>query len=174
MYNGWYYRDARPGLISKMAKSRIYKGGLFDGRGKPQPLAVRAKALNPPPLEKHIQTAFFGWRDTFKTRYPVLNAIIHVPNGMYTHKNIAKGMKAQGMTKGVPDVLCLAASADGKYNGLAIEFKREKTGRLSEEQAFYLQFLADHNWRTAICRTAHDASLLVNEHLGLELPVFPR
>ena len=154
--------------------SKIYTGGLFDGRGKPQPLGVRAKVKKATPLEKSVQIAFFGWRDVFKRQFPILNCLFSVPNGLWTYPAVAKAAVAQGLTAGIPDVMCMAPSADGRYHGLMIEFKRETTGKPTPEQEFFLKFFSDQGFRTAICRTAHDASLLVNEHLGTNVPVYPR
>lgn len=148
-------------------------GGLFDGRGKPQPLRESAKSKKITTSEKNIQTSFIAWRDVHKRAFPLLKSIFSVPNGVWTHKAIAVSQVRQGLTKGIPDVICLAPSADGKFHGLLLEFKTE-TGRTSEEQEFFLEFFASLNYRTEICRSAYRASQLVNEHLNLRVPIYPR
>jgi hypothetical protein len=153
--------------------SKIYSGGLFDGRGKPQPLKVRASASKIVTPEKDIQATFFSWRDMFKRNYPQLNAIFAVPNGIWTFKAVAKSMVRQGMTAGIPDVICAHPSRDGKFHGLFIEFKSE-TGETSEQQEFFLKYFSDLGYRTAICRNWWTAANLVNEHLGTRIPVYPK
>lgn len=154
-------------------KNKYLTGGLFDLRGKPQPLAASAKAKKQITPEKLIQMAFIGWRDVFKRQFPILNAIFSVPNGIWTHKAIAVSEVRQGLTKGISDVICLAPSHDGRYHALLIEFKNE-TGKTSEEQEFFLNFFAGLGYRTEVCRSAYRASMLVNEHLNIKVPVYPR
>ena len=148
-------------------------GGLFDQRGKPQVLKESAKSKRDIVPEKLIQSSFISWRDTFKRQFPILNAIFSVPNGMWTHKAIAISQVRQGLTKGIQDVICLAPSACGKFPALLIEFKTT-VGKMSENQNFFYKFFADLGYRTEICRSAFEASTLVNEHLNLKIPIYPR
>jgi hypothetical protein len=150
------------------------KGGLFDGRGyKPRPLEQRAKEKNKPTPEKKIQADFIAWRNMNKREYPLLSSIFAVPNGIWTFKSVAKSMISQGMTAGIPDVICLAPSHDGRYHGLLIEFKNE-VEEPSDDQKFFLKYFADLGYRTSICRNADDAKILVKEYLGLTIPITRR
>ena len=158
-------------------KNRHLTGGLFDGRGKPQPLRQSAKSKRIVTPEKHIQSAFIAWRDTFKRQFPILNAIFSVPNGFWTeNKAYALAMVRSGLTKGVQDLICLAPSACGKYHGLLWEFKTEdeKNSVQSPEQIFFHNFFAGLGYRTEVCRSAYQASMLVNEYLNIKVPVYPR
>lgn len=155
-------------------KNRNLTGGLFDGRGKPQPLRASAKAQKNSTPEKLIQMAFIGWRDVFKNRFPLLKSIFAVPNGFWTeNKAFAASMIKQGLTSGIPDVICLAPSKCGRFHALLIEFKTE-VGKTSDEQNFFLKFFADLGYRAEVCRSAFQASQIVNEHLSLSVPVYPR
>lgn len=149
------------------------KGGLFDGRGKPQPLALRESAKREITPEKKIQAKFIAWRNTHSREFPILRSIFAVPNGIWTFQSVAKSMIGEGMTAGIPDIICLAPSHDRRYHGLVIEFKNEK-GEVSEEQQFFLGFFADLGYRTAILRTPWEAAQLVNEHLGIKAPIYPK
>lgn len=163
-------------LLSKKM-NRNLTGGLFDGRGKPQPLRESAKSKKTVTPEKLIQMAFIGWRDVFKRSFPILNSIFAVPNGFWTeNKAYAAAMVKQGLTAGIQDVICLAPSACGKYHGLLIEFKTEdeKNSIQSDEQIFFHNFFAGLGYRAEVCRSAYAASLIVNEHLNLRVPVYPR
>jgi len=154
--------------------NRNLVGGLFDMRGKPQPLKESAKSKKQVTPEKLIQMAFIGWRDVFKRQYPILNSIFAVPNGaMLFNKAIAVSQVRQGLTAGIPDIICLAPSFDKRFFGLLVEFKTE-TGKISPEQDFFLNFFADLGYRSGVCRSAFEASELVNEHLNLRVPVYPR
>jgi hypothetical protein len=155
------------------AKNKLYKGGLFDGRGKPQPLAMRKGSEKEVTPEKKIQQRFIAWRNMFQRDFPILRSIFAVPNGIWTFKSVAQAMIGQGMTAGIPDIICLAPSHDRKFHALLIEFKTEK-GEPSDEQKFFLQFFADLGYRTTICRNEWTAAQLVNEHLGTKVPITPR
>jgi len=158
-------------------KNKYLTGGLFDGRGKPQPLAAsKAKSRQIITPEKHIQSSFIAWRNIHKRQFPILNAIFAVSNGYWTeNKAYASAMVAQGLTAGVQDVACLAPSACGKWHGLLIEFKTEAdSSKQSPEQLFFHNFFASLNYRTEVCRSAFEASILVNEHLGIKVPIYPR
>lgn len=157
----------------QMPKNNKLKGGLFDGRGKPQPLALKKSAERQKTPEKNIQSLFFGWRNTHKRDYPILNSIFAVPNGIWTFKSVAVSQVRQGLTAGIPDVICLSPSIDGLFHGLLIEFKNEQ-GEVTDEQKFFLSFFADLGYRTSICRRWEDAADVVNTYLGLNVPVFRR
>jgi hypothetical protein len=157
-----------------MSRKKIFTGGLFDGRGKPQPLQVPKSAQVTITPEKHIQASFIAWRDTFKRQFPILHAVFAVPNGFWTeNKAYAAAMVRQGLTPGIQDCICLAPSADGKYYGLLIEFKNE-VGEESPEQVFFREFFSSLGYRTEVCRSWWAAGAIVNEHLGLKVPVYPK
>lgn len=158
-------------------KNKHLTGGLFDGRGKPQTLKPSAKSQKRITPEKHIQSSFFAWRNIHKRQFPLLNSIFAVPNGFWTeNKAYAKAMVRQGLTRGIPDVICLAPSKCGKYHALLIEFKTEDEKRSvqSDEQIFFHDFFSALGYRTEVCRSAYQASVLVNEHLGIKVPIYPR
>ena len=158
-----------------MSRKKIFTGGLFDGRGRPQPLRVSKAAQVTITPEKHIQSSFISWRDTFKKQFPILKAIFAVPNGFWTeNKAYAAAMVKQGLTRGIQDCICLAPSADGKYHALLIEFKTEdeKESVQSEDQQFFHEFFASLGYRTEVCRSWWAAGRIVNEHLNIKVPVY--
>jgi hypothetical protein len=158
-------------------KNTNLTGGLFDGRGKPQPLKISAKAAKQVTPEKHIQSSFIAWRNIHQRQFPLLKSIFAVPNGFWTeNKAYASAMVQQGLTSGIPDVICLAPSACGKYHALLIEFKTEdeKRSDRSPEQIFFHEFFSALGYRSELCRSAHAASVIVNEHLGIKVPIYPR
>lgn len=162
--------------IESGMKNKHLTGGLFDGRGKPQPLKPSAKSQRIITPEKHIQSSFIAWRNIHQRQFPLLKSIFAVPNGFWTeNKAYAAACVASGLTKGIPDVICLAPSECGKYHGLLIEFKTESpASKTTEEQDFFLEFFASLGYRTEVCRSAYAASVIVNEHLGLKVPIYPR
>ena len=155
--------------------NKFLNGGLFPKRGKPKPLqASTAKNKQIITPEKHIQSSFIAWRNIHKRQFPILNAIFAVPNGFWTeNKAYAEAMVRQGLTAGIQDCICLSPSHDKKYPALLIEFKTE-IGDQSPEQIFFHNFFAGLGYRTEVCRSAYAASVLVNEHLNIRVPIYPR
>ena len=143
----------------------------------------RSRFELPPKQEKSSRRkntsspSFIAWRNIHKRQFPILNAIFAVPNGFWTeNKAYAQAMVRQGLTSGVPDLICLAPSACGKFHALLIELKTEdeKNSVTSPEQQFFLEFFSGLGYRTEVCRSAYAASVLVNEHLDIRVPIYPR
>lgn len=155
--------------------SKTFTGGLnfITGKCKPLEKSKSVKIITP---EKNIQASFIAWRNIHKRQFPILNAIFAVPNGVWAQNTaVAIAQIKQGLTPGIPDLICLAPSACGKYHGLLIELKTESSlSRTSDEQKFFLEFFASLNYRTEVCRSASQASMLVNEHLNIKVPIYPR
>jgi hypothetical protein len=79
--------------------------------------------------EADHQTAFFEWLEFFPKLRPFVFAI---PNGGYRHPREAVRLKAQGVTRGIPDVFC--SIPNHEFHGLYLEFKFGKN-KLTNEQA---------------------------------------
>lgn len=92
-----------------------------------------------------------------------------VPNGGRRNVVEATRLKAEGVTRGVPDWLCFAKGKDGAI-GLAIEFKSPTgRGRLSAEQREWMQGLDSLGWRVVVALSAADAWRATLRHLGVPL-----
>lgn len=86
--------------------------------------ALLAKREEKAEISEHeMQVALFRWIDANLERYPELRLAFAVPNGGHRHPATAAKMKAEGVRRGVPDVLLLHPSADGRYCGGAWELK---------------------------------------------------
>jgi hypothetical protein len=71
----------------------------------------------------------------------------HVPNGGKRSKIEAAIFKGLGVKPGVPDLLIFDPPPRfPDYVGVALELKREKGGRLSDEQAEWLEKLRLRGW----------------------------
>ena len=81
-----------------------------------------------------------------------------VPNGGRRSKHEGAKLRAEGMRRGVPDLLIFSAppALEGKV-GTALEMKRQKGGRLSAEQKEWLKAVEDQGWHTIVGRGAKDA-----------------
>jgi hypothetical protein len=68
-----------------------------------------------------------------------------------------------GVVAGVPDFLIFTPPQ------LAIELKKPKKGRLSEEQQQWLAELENFGWRVAVCKTPQEVSEVLTEVYGQHL-----
>lgn len=90
-----------------------------------------------------------------------------VPNGSNKSINQAKLFKAEGLRKGVPDLIFPVPDRQGKHIGLALEMKRpDGRGRVSVEQAEFLAKLQEAGWATHVARSAEEAWHVIARHLG--------
>ena len=92
--------------------------------------------------EHSHQVAFFVWCSQQKVDERLKMAFA-VPNGGLRDKVTASRMKAEGVRKGVPDVMIPIPI--GNYHGLFIEFKVEK-GKLSAEQVVWQNYLQSQGY----------------------------
>lgn len=81
----------------------------------------------------------------------------HVPNGGKRDAVTGARMKKQGAKKGVPDNFILNVPQHLDYNGIVIELKRKKGGRLTKEQKDWLIILRSLGWLTKVAYGADDA-----------------
>jgi hypothetical protein len=78
----------------------------------------------------------------------------HVPNEGKRSKAYGGRLKAEGMKRGVPDVLIFEDYIWGKQlgHGVAIELKSE-SGTTTPEQRDWLDALDERGWLVSVCRT---------------------
>lgn len=110
------------------------------------------------PTEHQIQSAFFDFiriKRNSDWRYKLVFA---VPNGGQRHPAVAAKMKAEGVTPGVADVLCLYP-AHG-HCGLCLEFKRPKE-KQTEAQREFENYVHTAGYMYQVVRDAEMAIKLV-------------
>lgn len=106
-----------------------------------------SRSKNNSPLEHEEQVGFINWfRETFKG---VL--IFAIPNGEHRAVSVAKRLKAEGVVKGIPDMFI------PEWN-VWIEMKRQKGGRLSEDQSDIIDYLESIGHDVVVGYGARDAS----------------
>jgi hypothetical protein len=108
--------------------------------------------------EADEQIALFTWIDLCIPREPRLTLAFHPPNGELRDKAVAGRLRAMGVRRGVPDVVCFAQSRG--YNGIAIELK-VGTNTLTPEQAEWLERLRAIGWLACEQRGWVAAALLL-------------
>ena len=112
--------------------------------------------------EHQIQSAFFKIVALHERTYPMLKIMFAVPNAAKRSMALASMLKAEGMRSGVPDVMF--PYANGKYYGLALEFKSAK-GKPTENQLEWIAKLEQYGWKCVIVNDAELAWNVVKEYL---------
>jgi len=127
-------------------------------------------ARSPAPMkisEDDLQISCFQWIELMRPSHPILEWIIHVPNGGKRPRGAAGKLKAMGVKPGVLDVL-LPLPFNG-WAGLAIEMKvgRNKT---TDQQDDWLQVFEASGYYTAVCYTLEDFMSHVGRFLASACP----
>lgn len=86
-----------------------------------------------------------------------------VPNGGIRHIQEAVRLKAEGVQRGVPDLVLPVPR--GNHCGAYLELKANK-GRLSEEQKDWLRFLETQGYAVKVSWTAQDALQFLRDYLS--------
>ena len=79
----------------------------------------------------------------------------HIPLGGLRDKKEAARLRAIGTRKGIPDFLIF--DPPPPFRGVAVEMKREKGGRVSEDQRLWIEALSELGWVAFVARGARDA-----------------
>ena len=118
----------------------------------------------PGPCEEIEQTCLFRWAALESGAHPELKLLHAIPNGGKRSKSEAGRMKAAGVKAGVPD-MCLPVAREGCH-GLYIELKRRDGGRVSPEQALWMEALARQGYKAVLCHGWDAAREEIQRYLG--------
>lgn len=118
---------------------------------------------NEVPAEEVEQTCLFRWAALQSGAMPELQMLHAIPNGGKRSKAEAARMKAAGVKAGVPD-MCLPVPR-GEYHGLYIELKRQKGGRLSDEQRIWLGKLREQGYAAYMCCGWNEAAETIMRYM---------
>ena len=118
------------------------------------------------PRESVEQQTLIKWARLARRKYPELDMLYHITNEGKRSVVTGARLKSEGLKPGVPD-LCLAVARGGAH-GLYIEMKRTKGGRVSPQQAAWLEKLAHEGYATAICRGWEQARDVIERYLANE------
>ena len=104
--------------------------------------------------EHSEQVGFVNW---FRAKYPH-TLIFAIPNGEKRSISVATRLKAEGVTRGIPDLYIPSCN-------LWVEMKRATGGRLSPDQKKVIEYLRSVGHTVIIGKGASDASKQVLEFL---------
>ena len=119
----------------------------------------------PVPSESVEQQNLFRWAAvSAAVRWPKeMRMLYHVPNeGKRSRANGAR-LKAEGLRAGVPDINLDVAR--GEFHGLRIEMKRRRGGRVSPEQAAWLEALREQGYAAVVAYGWEEAADEIEKYL---------
>jgi len=159
--NGCPMKCGPASVCAQLAKCRIVK---MEKPARSERIAKVARV----PLEHHEQRALFSWARVTKKALPELGEMFAVPNGARTAMSVAKRLKAEGLKKGVEDVMLLVAR--GGYHGLLIEMKRVNgvDSDVSDEQREWHDIHRARGFLVVVCNGAEEAKAVLLSYLSQE------
>lgn len=126
-------------------------------------------AKNTSPQEPEEQIAFIEYCETVGIK------VVSTQNGMYLPRN--KGgeqfnifgymnrQKKMGLQKGFPDLVILARNESKTNECLFLEMKRQKGGKISDEQKEWIQYLDEHDYSVGVAEGCDAAIRILNKYL---------
>ena len=133
---------------------------------RPAPKPKRPEKVNRPkktvlssvPLEEDEQSALCEWMNIKKILYQA-SAL-----GAFMHPATFTKMQKIGCKAGFPDIMIFDRPPKyPEYVGVAIEMKRKKGGKISDEQSEWCLQLAVRKWEVRVCLGADDAIKFLTE-----------
>lgn len=102
-------------------------------------------------IESNLQKACVRW---FRLQYPKLASLLFaVPNGGARNAVTGAILKAEGVTKGVADLLLLVPTKH--HHALCVEMKTPK-GRQSQAQKDWQKAVTDQGYSYIVCHSAEE------------------
>lgn len=115
-------------------------------------------------IEHSEQVSLMKWWGLMHKRFGISEQLLFaIPNGGQRNVIVAARMKAEGVRAGVPD-LFLAVPSFG-YNGLFIELKKPKGGRVSDKQTEFISELSERGYRVTVCHGFMEAKQTIENYL---------
>ena len=113
------------------------------------------------PLESEEQVAV---ADYLRYQKVLFN---HCPNEGKREPRTGAILKRMGMRPGFPDFFIYESR--GGFHGLAIELKRVKGGRVTDEQRNCLRELTERGYYAAVCKGFDEAKDIIDKYLKNQL-----
>jgi len=120
------------------------------------------------PTEKSEQEALFEWAHFQANKYPGLEWLFAIPNGLWLPKKLAVKAVKQGLKKGVSDLFLPVPKAH--YHGLFIEMKRRDATKscVRPEQKEFIKFAEGQGYKAIWCRGWEMAREIITNYLELQ------
>lgn len=116
--------------------------------------------------EHRIQAEYFKILALNEAEFPYLKFIHAIPNGGQRNIIVAAKMKREGTKRGVPDINIPIANT--WFHGCYLETKSAK-GTLTKEQKEFMNFLYNHGYECAVCRSVEELVDATELYLNITL-----
>lgn len=113
--------------------------------------------------EHREQVALMQWVEWMLPRWPELDLLFAIPNGGDRNEIVAAKLTAEGVKKGVPDLMLPVAR--GPYHGLFLEMKRQEGGRVRPEQKEWREKLLAQGYQALVCRGLGEGMRAITDYL---------
>jgi len=130
------------------------------------PKVVKVTRRTNLPTESMLQQKVIQWCRMNENRLPKLKLLFAVPNGGSRHIATAIRLRAEGVRRGVPDLMLPAlyhkeyGATIEEYSGIAIELKRGPKDKARPEQQEYMELL---RWQGWFCCVEHDFRAVIEK-----------
>jgi len=114
------------------------------------------------PSENTEQSLLFSWARLNFKKYPELQLMFAINNGLKLTIGQAVKAKRSGTVKGIPDIAIMAVRKN--YAGLFIEMKK-KGGRISPEQVIKMAQLTNAGYLCKVCYGFIEAKKVIEDYL---------
>lgn len=115
-------------------------------------------------LEHTEQASLIKWWALAHNAFGVPESCLFaIPNGGERNIVVAAKLKSEGVRAGIPD-LFLAVPVNG-WNGLFIEMKKKKGGRLSDNQRTMMSIFSAYKYSVAVCHGFIEAKRTIETYL---------
>lgn len=116
--------------------------------------------------ETQEQIAVMDWCRWQENHYPELKMIFHIVNEGKRSTRVGLELQKMGMKKGIPDI-CLPIP-NGKYHGLWIELKADKTKKATQSQVDWICRLRHQGYDAVVAYGAEEAIGIIKEYLNIK------
>lgn len=117
----------------------------------------------PEPYEHWEQCQVFLWKAQNVARYTDLEWLNGSMSGVKLPPGLATKCKRAGLVKGKPDIDLPVPR--GGFVGLKIELKRERTGKVEDEQRRWLAAMTRFGWYACVCHGHKAAIEIITQYI---------
>jgi hypothetical protein len=114
--------------------------------------------------ESSHQIFIFQVLELNEREFPFLKFVYAVPNGGHRHPATAGRMKAEGVRKGVPDIVLPVPNT--YYHGAYFELKKDAKCRATPEQKEFIEFVKSQGYYADVCYGADDVLDRIEAYCG--------
>lgn len=122
-------------------------------------------AKNTTPLESEEQISFIEYCKAKNIRVVSTQNGFKMPKTAFNFAAYSKKLKRMGLSKGFPDLIIFAKNSTNEV--LFLEMKRQKGGKLYDEQKEWVEWLDSEGYAVGIATGCDSAIRILNQYLQM-------